>query len=118
VNSTVFSVLARSIANPQTNGYFKFNKQFLEPIPFPVENFASNVTWKKEILQIVQKIEKFQKRYIAGTPNQRKGFGKALQAQWATLDQKVYKLYDLSEEEIQFFQQRGRNVNRIQFLTS
>ncbi len=42
INSTIYSVLARSIANPQTNGYFKFNKQFLEPVPFPYQNFTDN----------------------------------------------------------------------------
>ena len=116
VNSTVFSVLARSIANPQTNGYFKFNKQFLEPIPFPVAAFISSNNLKGEISQISQGIEELQGRYINGAPNQKRVLGRALQLQWNRLDQKVYELYNLSEEEIQFFQQRGRNVNRIEFL--
>ena len=64
VNSVIFSVLARSIANPQTNGYFKFNKQFLEPIPFPVSAFLSNTNLKEEISQISQAIEQLQGRYI------------------------------------------------------
>lgn len=118
VNSTVFSVLARSIANPQTNGYFKFNKQFLEPIPFPVAAFSSNTDLKEEISQASQAIEQLQTRFINGTPNQRRTLGRVLQAHWAELDQKVNELYDLSEEEIQFFRQRGRNVNRIRFLTN
>ena len=29
MNSTVFSVLAKLKANPQSGGYFKFNKQFI-----------------------------------------------------------------------------------------
>lgn len=118
VNSTIFSVLARSIANPQTNGYFKFNKQFLEPIPFPVAAFTSNNNLKGEISQISQRIEELQGRYINSAPNQKRALGRALQLQWNRLDQKVYELYNLSEEEIQFFQQRGRNVNRIEFLTN
>ncbi len=64
INSTIFSVLARSIANPQTNGYFKFNKQFLEPIPFPVERFSSNEKLKTELAQIAQNIERKQKSYL------------------------------------------------------
>lgn len=118
VNSTIFSVLARSIANPQTNGYFKFNKQFLEPIPFPIANFSSNESLKEEISQISQAIEQLQRKYITGTPNQKRAVGRALQLQWNSLDQKVYELYGLSEEEMQFFKQRGRNVNRIEFLTN
>ena len=118
INSTIFSVLARSIANPQTNGYFKFNKQFLEPIPFPVAAFSSNTNLKKEISQTSQAIEQLQGRYINGTPNQKRALGSTLQLHWNKLDQNVYELYGLNEEEIQFFQQRGRNVNRIECLTN
>ena len=35
INSTAFSVLAKAGANPQLNNYYKFNKQFLSPVPFP-----------------------------------------------------------------------------------
>ena len=35
INSTIFNTFARSIANPQQGGYYKFNKQFLDPVPFP-----------------------------------------------------------------------------------
>lgn len=118
VNSTIFSVLARSIANPQTNGYFKFNKQFLEPIPFPVENFSSNELLKEAIAKISQAIEQAQTRYMNGTPNQKRAISRVLLRHWNSLDQKVYELYGLKEEEIHFFQKRGRNVNRIKFLTN
>ena len=36
INSTIFTVLGKSGANPQSGGYYKFNKQFLTPIPFPI----------------------------------------------------------------------------------
>ena len=35
INSTIFNTFARSIANPQQGGYYKFNKQFLDPVPVP-----------------------------------------------------------------------------------
>lgn len=116
LNSTVFSVLARSIANPQTNGYFKFNKQFLEPIPFPVDRFNNDDNLKTEIARIAQTIEQRQINFLSGSPNQRRSLGRAIQILWNTLDQKVYELYGLSNEEIHFLQQRGRNVNRVELL--
>ena len=42
VNSTIFSVLSKSGANPQAGGYYKFNKQFLAPIPFPSSKLKNN----------------------------------------------------------------------------
>ena len=60
INSTVYSVLARSIANPQSNGYFKFNKQFLEPVPFPGEIFSKREDLKIQLFHISKKIEELQ----------------------------------------------------------
>jgi SAM-dependent methyltransferase len=116
VNSTVFSVLARSIANPQMNGYFKFNKQFLEPIPFPVANFNTNDSLKSEIAAFAQTIEQKQAKYLLSSPTQKSVRRKVLQTLWDKLDQKVYEMYELSAEEIDFFQQKGRNLDRIEIL--
>ena len=39
INSTPFAYFAKSIANPQQGGFYKFNKQFLDPVPFPCKEF-------------------------------------------------------------------------------
>lgn len=116
INSTVFSVLARSIANPQTNGYFKFNKQFIEPVPFPVTSFAENEVLKKEISEVAKQIENRQHLLLSASPNQRRAYENILRRLWLVLDQKVGELYGLNEAEIEFFKQRGRGINRIEFL--
>lgn len=36
ISSDIFMVLAKAVANPQSGGYMKFNKQFLDPIPIPL----------------------------------------------------------------------------------
>jgi hypothetical protein len=56
INSTVYSVLARSIANPQTNGYFKFNKQFLAPVPFPLGTFQQNTQLKSRLAKVAKRM--------------------------------------------------------------
>ena len=43
INSTPFAYFAKSIANPQQNGYYKFNKQFLDPVQLPVSGIPRNV---------------------------------------------------------------------------
>ena len=116
INSTIYSVLARSIANPQSNGYFKFNKQFLEPVPFPCQNFTDNIELKTLLAEAAKKIEDLQNKFIGGSPNQQRTFANLLLTQWDILDNLCYQLYGLSADEIAFFNGRGRNVNRIESI--
>jgi len=117
INSTIFSVLARSIANPQSNGYFKFNKQFLEPVPFPSENFRTNKDGHvHQLAEVSKNIADQQQRYITASPAQKRTLSGSLQRNWSRLDKLVYRLYKLSDDEIAEFERRGRNVNRIEML--
>lgn len=118
INSTVYSVLARSIANPQSNGYFKFNKQFLEPVPFPGTNFSENLELKTQLLGISQRIDALQLRYKSSSPSQKRGIIPLLQRQWSLLDNICYQLYGLMDEEIAFFNEKGRNIDRIEILNN
>lgn len=116
INSTVYSVFARSIANPQSNGYFKFNKQFLEPVPFPVDNFRQNADLKSSLTEIAKQIDELQNRYIASSPTQQRGIARLLDIKWNALDELCYQMYGLTDDEKTFFRARGRNMNRIQIL--
>lgn len=116
INSTLFSVLARSIALSQQNGYFKFNKQFIEPIPFPKDNFNTNNDLVDEISVLAHSIEEKQNQYKRASPRQKNTLGNLLETQWNALDSKVYELYDLTDEQTSFFNRKGRNVNRIEIL--
>lgn len=116
INSTVYSVLARSIANPQTNGYFKFNKQFLAPVPFPLQNFQQNTQLRNQLAKVAKRIDELQNRYKTSSPSQQRGIVRLLLTQWSSLDELCYQLYNLTEEEKAFFNGRGRNVDRIQIL--
>ncbi len=116
INSTVFSVLARSIANPQTNGYFKFNKQFLEPVPFPCAIFATNLELKTQLANAAKQIERLQNHYKTSSPNQKRGVEMLLSKQWRLLDDLCYQFYDLTDAEKTFFNTRGRNIDRIRIL--
>ncbi|WP_350287285.1 N-6 DNA methylase [uncultured Croceitalea sp.] len=116
VNSTLFSVLARSIALSQQNGYFKFNKQFIEPIPFPRENFNTNTALVNEISEISISIKQTQERYRSSSPRQKATLKNLLNTYWSSLDNKVYELYELTNDQVSFFNERGRNINRIEIL--
>ncbi|MBT9167615.1 MAG: Type IIS restriction enzyme Eco57I [Syntrophomonadaceae bacterium] len=117
INSTLFSVLARSIANPQSNGYYKFNKQFLEPIPFPAENFNSGLNGTINDMALTAKaIKRAQEKYLAASPRQQRTFATQLKKYWIRLDELVYDLYGLEATDKKFFRNRGRNINRVETL--
>lgn len=116
INSTIFSVLARPVANPQSGGYFKFNKQFIEPLPFPKENFNSNIGLVTEISVLAQTIQQTQEQYKHSSPRQKTILKATLSDYWANLESKVYQLYDLTVDQISFFNERGRNINRLEIL--
>lgn len=117
INSTLFSVCARSIANPQQNGYFKFNKQFIEPIPFPKAIYENSPQLIQEIAQIGKDIERTQNQFRSSTPRQKSILKNLLSTHWINLDNKVYELYQLTPKEIEFFVKRGRNINRIEIIS-
>lgn len=57
INSTPFAYFAKSIANPQQGGFYKFNKQFLAPVPFPKEEFILFGERMKRLVSIAKRIE-------------------------------------------------------------
>ena len=116
INSTLFSVLARSIALAQQNGYFKFNKQFIEPIPFPKDTFETNTTLVSQIAELSQSIQVKQEQYKRAVPRQKSILKKLLNNLWSKLDEHIFDLYELTQEEKKFFLTKGRNINRIEVL--
>jgi hypothetical protein len=117
INSTIFSVLARSIANPQDAGYFKFNKQFIEPVPFPTDAFLANENLRTQIANKAREIENRQNQFIVSGDARRVVLKTVINQLWLQLDSLVYELYDLAQEDITFFSGRGRNVDRVNFST-
>jgi len=116
INSTLFSVLARSIALAQQNGYFKFNKQFIEPIPFPKEIFETNPTLVAQIAELSQTIQSKQEQYKNAIPRQKNILKKVLNNLWEKLDESIFDLYELTQEERIFFLTKGRNIDRVEVL--
>lgn len=116
INSTLFSVLARSIALTQQGGYFKFNKQFIDPIPFPKTNFTTKTSLVTEISDLAKNIEQNQKGYSRLSDRAKNARKLILKNDWRLLDLKVYELYDLTPNQITFFNGKGRNIDRIEIL--
>lgn len=116
LNSTVFSVLAKSAANPQSGGYYKFNKQFLAPVPFPSDALLGSAAAQKRLAALHDAIRADEERFIASRANRRETLSHRLAASWERLNAEVERLYVLSAEEAETIRKIGRTVDRLSLL--
>lgn len=115
-NSTIFSVLARAIANKQQNGYYKLNKQYIEPVLFPAYIFENNHPFVKELASVGINIEEKQNEYIYSPPLKQKKIKQELSNLWDKLDSLTAQAYKLTKEQEEYFNRLGRNINRNDIL--
>lgn len=99
INSTIFCAFARSIANPQQGGYYKFNKQFLNPVPVPKEAFIECKPQIKKLAKIAKRIEETNEQIRTSIGGQTTGLENSLKSLWSELDQICDKLYGLTIED-------------------
>lgn len=116
INSTAFSVFAKSEANPQRGGYYKFNKQFLEPVPFPVTKLQ-DYDIISALSDLAIKIYNTQKEYLSCVVFEKDMIKSKLERYWIQLDNKVYELYGLTQKQREFVARCGRSDSRIDILT-
>ncbi len=95
INSTIFNTFARSIANPQRGGYYKFNKQFLDPVPVPKQAFWECNKEIKKLAEIAKRIEETNEEIRNSAWGQTSGLVLSLKGLWCQLDNLCMKLYGI-----------------------
>lgn len=108
INSTPFAYFAKSIANPQQNGYYKFNKQFLDPVPFPVQSYQEMSPDMVQLANVARQIEQLHARMSASSSRASR-YVQAIRRLWNELDTICCRLYQLSEEEKNTVMSHPRN---------
>ena len=116
INSTIFSVLGKAGANPQSGGYYKFNKQFLAPIPFPSSKITDSSDTVNRLASLHDEIMDLQSRYIAATPAIKDVISHTLTSKWDELDNISYELYEITDDDKALIISEGRTINRIELL--
>lgn len=116
INSSVFSVLGKAGANPQSGGYYKFNKQFLSPIPFPSEKISPTSTYTRDLAVLYDEISALQERYLTSPGVQKELLSQSLKQKWNTLDLLCFDIFEVTEDEKRTIQEVGRTVNRVELL--
>ncbi|MBD5214010.1 MAG: N-6 DNA methylase [Bacteroidales bacterium] len=100
INSKVFGVLARNMANPSSGNYAKYNKEFLKNVPLPVELFENKQDVYSQISDLVKKIERIAELIRNVSDEERKPLRIALDKLYNKLDIAVSKAYELSDDEV------------------
>lgn len=116
INSTIFSVLGKSGANPQSGGYYKFNKQFLAPIPFPSSKLENETQVVTMLSDLYDQIFELQNNYNGAIPSVKEVLKQTLVAKWQELDNICFDLYEVTAEEKSQILAIGRTVDRVELL--
>lgn len=98
INSTPFAYFAKSLANPQQGGFYKFNKQFLDPVPFPCNEFCMFSDVMQRLAAIARRIEETNMA-IAANISSAPRFYTLLNRLWEEVDRLCCELYGLTEAE-------------------
>ena len=97
INSTPFAYFAKSIANPQQGGFYKFNKQFLDPVPFPCKGFLAFSDRMQRLAALARRIEETNTA-ITNNTSFAPRFYPMLNDLWNEVDNLCCELYGLTED--------------------
>ena len=98
INSTPFAYFAKSIANPQQGGFYKFNKQFLDPVPFPCNEFLTFGEKVQQLANIAQRIEETNTAICTNATYATRLYP-LLNTLWEEIDNLCCELYGLTETD-------------------
>lgn len=113
INSTIFSVFAKSGANPQSGGYYKFNKQFLTPVPFPNDRLSAGDEIVQELAKLYDNLVNLTEQYNDAGRQNKDYFMRILIQKWDDVDKLCNKLYGLNEGDWDKIKKIGRKLNRV-----
>lgn len=113
INSTVFSVFAKCGANQASNGYYKFNKQFLDPVPMPNKKLVSSNATVIKLAEMYDEIDQILTEYDTATQNEIPIYIGILEQKWKEVDDICYEFYELSATDVKAINEVGRSESRI-----
>lgn len=113
LNSTVFSVFAKIGANPQSGNYYKFNKQFLTPVPFPNDKMKKEDPDIKKLAGLYEEISAMLEQYNRSGEQERIYYESVLEARWEEVDKICELMYDLESADVDKIRKMGRAVSRV-----
>ncbi len=117
LNSSVFNALAKVKAGMSDSGWRQLNKQFLDPMPFPVHSLNDKKT-VDTLSSIASKIMKLQEQSImAENEGEKQAYKSSLDSLWNDLDKNAEDFFQLTDSQKEIIRKYPRRVNRVDLLT-
>lgn len=113
INSTIFSVFAKCGANQASNGYYKFNKQFIEPVPLPNKKLTASNKTVKALVSLYDELKALLSEYEKATVNDKLIYKGVMESRWQEVDRLCYEFYGVDQDEKALIESVGRVENRI-----
>lgn len=113
INSTIFSVFAKCGANQASNGYYKFNKQFIEPVPLPNNKINASNKIVKSLSLLYDEMKALLLEYETATVNDKLLYKGVMESKWKEIDTLCYELYGVDAKEKNLIEGIGRIESRI-----
>ncbi len=103
LTSKVLDFYLRQISSPFRGGYWSYGKRFIKQLPVHTIDFNNpeDINHHDEIVAFVENMLMLNKKLaIASIPSEKTQYQRQIDATDRQIDQLVYQLYDLSDEEI------------------
>lgn len=113
INSTLFSVFGKCGANPASNGYYKFNRQFLETIPLPNAKINASDEHIQKLAQLYDDMKDLLNEYEKASEHGRKSYRGVMEARWKEVDKCCFELYEIETDEQMLILNVGRVESRV-----
>lgn len=108
LNSKLTTFFLKKISTSFRGGYMALNRQYIEKIPIPLLNFENlnDVKKHERMVKLVNQMLELNKK-LAGSkvPDEKQLFQRQIDAIDKQIDNLVYDLYDLTDDEIQIIEQ-------------
>jgi len=109
LNSKLVDWLIRQTSTPFKSGYYAYNRQYIEPLPIRTADLKDPVDiarHAKMVALVDRMLELYNKLADANIPADRDLYERQIEATDQRIDELVYELYGMTEEEMQLW--RGR----------
>ncbi len=113
INSTLFSVFGKCGANPASNGYFKFNKQFIEPIPLPNMKITPSNDLIQKLAGLYDEVKLLLEEYDKANVIDKKSYRDMMDEKWQKVDICCMDLYEIENDERMLINGVGRVESRV-----
>ena len=109
LNSRLLDFVMHSIASTKQGGYFEYKPMYLSQLPIRTINFEnpSDKAHHDKMVSLVGQILDFHKQLaVAKLPQKNTVLNRQIEATDRQIDELVYELYDLTEEEIRIVEEK------------